>query len=64
MPDRDARSFEIVRENIRCYRADAPLMNVLVAADAYDPASASRPRAGERRLTQVWNMVNRRRRWG
>jgi phosphoglycerate dehydrogenase-like enzyme len=64
MPDRDARSFEIVRDNVRRYRAGEPLVNALTAADAYEPSAPAPPRGLERRVTRVWNIANRLRRWG
>jgi len=37
LPDRSARSLEIIVENFRRYRAGEPMLNQLTAADVYDP---------------------------
>ncbi len=63
MPDRDARSFEIVRANISHYRAGEPLVNSLAADDAYERRFATRPNGIQRRLTRAWGILNQRRRW-
>src|SRR5262249_61821291 len=63
MPDRDARSFEIVRANIGHYRAGEPLVNSLAPDDAYERRFATRPNGIQRRLTRTWGILNQRRRW-
>jgi hypothetical protein len=37
VPDRTGRSIDIIRENIRCYRAGEPLLNQLRPSDIYTP---------------------------
>ncbi len=63
MADRDARSFDIVRENIARYRAGEPLRNALTLDDSLEPGSVTRPDAIQQRLTRVWSILNRGRRW-
>jgi phosphoglycerate dehydrogenase-like enzyme len=38
LPDRSARSLDIIVENFRRYRAGEPMLNQLTAADVYSPA--------------------------
>jgi hypothetical protein len=35
VPDRTARSLDIIRENVRRYRAGEPLLNLLRPEDVY-----------------------------
>jgi phosphoglycerate dehydrogenase-like enzyme len=39
VPDRTGRSFAMISENIRRYRAGEPMLNLLTAADAFTQAA-------------------------
>jgi phosphoglycerate dehydrogenase-like enzyme len=43
VPDRTARSLDIICENIRRFKAGEPMLNVLTEEDAYTPPSVPTP---------------------